>query len=196
MVRDSDSDSSVISSSLSAVTSAAAAPLLHRGGTRRGRTSAGAARRRSGRHRADAFPAASGGERHVTKRVGPFPRQESINLLQEFVIDPAIQGVPSKLRLCYVDLDFECSTVCLTLLGLMGIWQKWLGSWARWWNTEIKVNPTQVSAHQGTPCSFGESVPSQSKGPLRDWLTLLRSLCFRRTKSNAKGSEFTCKSSS
>ena len=127
MVRDSDSDSSVISSSLSAVTSAAAAPLLHRGGTRRGRTSAGAARRRSGRHRADAFPAASGEERHVTKRVGPFPRQESINLLQECVIDPAIQRVPSKLRLCYVDLDFECSTVCLTLLGLMGIWQKWPG---------------------------------------------------------------------
>ena len=115
------------SSSLSAVTSAAAAPLLHRGGTRRGRTSAGAARRRSGRHRADAFPAASGEERHVTKRVGPFPRQESINLLQECVIDPAIQRVPSKLRLCYVDLDFECSTVCLTLLGLMGIWAEAAG---------------------------------------------------------------------
>ena len=22
----------------------------------------------------------------------------------------------------------------------MGIWQKRLGSWARWWNTDIKVN--------------------------------------------------------
>ena len=30
------------------------------------------------------------------------------------------------------------------LLGQMGIWQKWLGSWARWWNTQIIVNPTQV----------------------------------------------------
>ena len=38
---------------------------------------------------------------------------------------------------------FECSTVCPTLLGLIGIWQKWLGSWASWWNTETKVNPTQ-----------------------------------------------------
>ena len=26
----------------------------------------------------------------------------------------------------------------------MGIWQKWLGSWTRWWNTKIKVNPTQL----------------------------------------------------
>ena len=33
----------------------------------------------------------------------------------------------------------------------MGIWKKRLGSWARWWNTEIKVNPTQVSAHLGHP---------------------------------------------
>ena len=57
-----------------------------------------------------------------------------------------IQGVPSELRLGFVDLDFECSTVCPTLPGLMGIWQKRLGSWERWWDTEIKVNPTQVSA--------------------------------------------------
>ena len=38
-----------------------------------------------------------------------------------------VQGVPSELRLGFVDLDFECSTVCPTLLGLMGIWQKRLG---------------------------------------------------------------------
>ena len=63
----------------------------------------------------------------------------------------ALQGVPSERRLGFVDFDFECSTVCPTLLGLMGIWQKRLGSWARWWNTEIKVNPTQVSAHLGHP---------------------------------------------
>ena len=58
-----------------------------------------------------------------------------------------VQGLPSELRLGFVDLDYGCSTVCSTLLGLMGIWQKRLGSWARWWNTEIKVNLTQVSAH-------------------------------------------------
>ena len=49
----------------------------------------------------------------------------------------------------FVDFDFECSTVCPTLLVLMGIWQKRLGSWARWWITEMKVNPTQVYEHMG-----------------------------------------------
>ena len=68
-----------------------------------------------------------------------------------------IQGDPSDLRLGFVDLDFEYSTVCLILLELMGIWQKRLDRWARWWNTEIKVNSTQVSAHLGHPvvCSRG-----------------------------------------
>ena len=62
-----------------------------------------------------------------------------------------VQGVPSELRLGFADLDFKCSTVCPTLLGLMGIWQKRLSSWARWWHTEIKVNPTKVSADLGHP---------------------------------------------
>ena len=39
---------------------------------------------------------------------------------------------------------FECSTVCPILLGLVEIWQKRLGSWTRWWNIQIKVNPNQV----------------------------------------------------
>ena len=38
----------------------------------------------------------------------------------------SVQGVPSELRLGFVDLDFKCSTVCPTMLGLMGIWQKQL----------------------------------------------------------------------
>ena len=63
----------------------------------------------------------------------------------------AVQGVPSELRMGFVDLNFDCSSICLTLLGLMGIWQKWLVSWARWWNTEIKVNPTQVYEHMVSP---------------------------------------------
>ena len=33
----------------------------------------------------------------------------------------------------------------------MGIWQKWLGRWARWWNTQIKVNPTQVIDQMNHP---------------------------------------------
>ena len=37
-------------------------------------------------------------------------------------------------NLGWVVMDFDCSTVCPILLGLVGIWQKWLSSWARWWN--------------------------------------------------------------
>ena len=43
-------------------------------------------------------------------------------------------------NLGWVDLNFDYSTVCLILPGLMGVWQKWLGSWARWWNSQIQVN--------------------------------------------------------
>ena len=32
-----------------------------------------------------------------------------------------VQSVPSELRLGFVDLDFKCSTVCPTLIGLMGM---------------------------------------------------------------------------
>ena len=35
-------------------------------------------------------------------------------------------------NLGWVDLDFDCYTVCPILLRLVGIWQKWLSSWARW----------------------------------------------------------------
>ena len=41
-------------------------------------------------------------------------------------------------------MGFECSTVCTVLPRLMGIWQKRMDKWARWWNTQIKVNPTHV----------------------------------------------------
>ena len=41
-------------------------------------------------------------------------------------------------NLGWVDLNFDYSTVCLILLGLMGVWQKRMGSWARWWNSQIK----------------------------------------------------------
>ena len=43
-----------------------------------------------------------------------------------------------------VDLDCECYTICLLQSGLGEIWQKRLGSWTRWWNTRIQVNPTKV----------------------------------------------------
>ena len=54
-------------------------------------------------------------------------------------------------NLGWVDLNFDYSTVCLILPGLMGVWQKRLGSWARWWNSQIQVNRTQVRDQMGHP---------------------------------------------
>ena len=51
----------------------------------------------------------------------------------------------------WVDLAFECSTVCPILQGLMGIWQKRLGRWPRWFNIQIKVKPTQDHEWVGHP---------------------------------------------
>ena len=51
----------------------------------------------------------------------------------------------------WVEFDISCSTVCPVLLGLMGIWQKWLGSWVSRWNIEFKVKPTQVSEQMKHP---------------------------------------------
>ena len=51
----------------------------------------------------------------------------------------------------WVDLGFECSTVCSTLPGLMWIWQRHLCNWARWSNIQIKVNQTLVHEQMGHP---------------------------------------------
>ena len=51
-----------------------------------------------------------------------------------------VKGVPSARGLGLLDLDFEHSTVSPILLRLMGIWQKRLGNWARWWNTERPIS--------------------------------------------------------
>ena len=47
-------------------------------------------------------------------------------------------------NLGWVNSEFESSTVCQVLLGLMRICQKCLASLARWLNKQVKVNPTQV----------------------------------------------------
>ena len=52
-----------------------------------------------------------------------------------------IQGDSSNHGLGWVYLNFECSTVCPILLGLLGIWQKQLG---KTMNIQIKVNWTRV----------------------------------------------------
>ena len=51
--------------------------------------------------------------------------------------------------LSWVNSDFECSTVCLLLPGLMEIWQKRLGNWVRWWKIQIQINPIQVHEQMG-----------------------------------------------
>ena len=54
-------------------------------------------------------------------------------------------------NLGWVDMNFDYSTVCLILPGLMGVWQKRLGIWARWWNSQIQVKRTQVRDQMGHP---------------------------------------------
>ena len=56
-----------------------------------------------------------------------------------------VQGVSSGHAPGLVDFDFGCSTNCQILHRLMGIWRKWLGSRATWWNIGIKVNPTRTT---------------------------------------------------
>ena len=53
----------------------------------------------------------------------------------------SVQGDSSARRPVWVDLDMSCPG----LLGMMGIWQKRLCSWARWGNTKIKVNPKIIA---------------------------------------------------
>ena len=49
-------------------------------------------------------------------------------------------------NLGWVDFDLGCSTLCLVLPGLMGNWQSWLSSWARWGNI-----PNQSQPNPGSP---------------------------------------------
>ena len=62
-----------------------------------------------------------------------------------------IQGVPSARGLSWIDLHFECFTVCLILSGLTGIWQMRLG--------KMVEHPNQTKSNSGarpdgTPCSY------------------------------------------
>ena len=68
-------------------------------------------------------------------------------------------------NLGWVDLNFDYSTVCLILPGLMGVWQKRLGSWARWWNSQIQVNRTQVRDQMGHPVHIFRSHARDDEKP-------------------------------
>ena len=52
--------------------------------------------------------------------------------------------------------EFDCSTVYLILLGLVGIWQKWLSIWARWWNIPNKSQPNPGWPGDVSPCTYNE----------------------------------------
>ena len=56
-------------------------------------------------------------------------------------------------NLGWVDLDFDCSTLCLVLPGLLGNWQNWLSSWARWWNIPNLSPPNPGLPGDGSPCT-------------------------------------------
>ena len=45
-----------------------------------------------------------------------------------------VQGEADELVHGWDDIDLSHSTVCLVLLGQMGIWQNRLGRGAKWWN--------------------------------------------------------------
>ena len=47
-------------------------------------------------------------------------------------------------NLGWVKYDFGCSILCLVQPGLMGNWQNWLSSWARWWNIIDQSQPNPL----------------------------------------------------
>ena len=97
--------------------------------------------------------------RRLPRPVGLLPARLSARDAQDRLPGRAHKAVGKDLyrvahlvaNLGWVDLNFDYSTVCLILPGLMGVWQKRLGSWARWWNCQIQVNRTQVRDQMGQP---------------------------------------------
>ena len=55
----------------------------------------------------------------------------------------------------WVDYDFGYSSVCLVLLGQMGIWQKRLVNRAKKWNIiKLKSQPNQGTQKLEPPCTY------------------------------------------
>ena len=68
-----------------------------------------------------------------------------------------VEGVPFDRRLGWIDFILERSNLFSFLLRLMRTKEKWMGRWASWWNTKVKVNPTEVN---------------EQTGPVETWTTL------------------------
>ena len=78
----------------------------------------------------------------------------------------------SVFRSCsWADLDFECSTVCPILLGLMGMCQKRLQDGG---TAQIKVNPTQVRQEMGHPVQSKRELWSPRRKSGQQILRILR----------------------
>ena len=74
-------------------------------------------------------------------------------------------------HLRWVDSEFGRSTACPVLLGQLGVCQNWLGSWAREWNIQIKVNPTMVRDHQSPRRVHKAKAYTRDKSQLSGQLT-------------------------
>ena len=66
------------------------------------------------------------------------------------IFEGYLQGVPSSRGLGWVDLNFQCSTVCPIRPGLIGVWQKRLGKMAEHPNISQSI---PVPGAHGTPCT-------------------------------------------
>ena len=58
----------------------------------------------------------------------------------------------------WVDYDFGHSSVCLVLLGQMGIWQNRPVNRARWWNIKNQSQPNQGTQPPESTCTRIENV--------------------------------------
>ena len=82
-----------------------------------------------------------------------------------------VQGVPCARRLGFVDLDFECSTVCLTLLVLTEFGRSGCAAWQDGveHRNQSQPNPTQVYGHMDRPVFPAESPRFASCCTRSDW---------------------------
>ena len=62
---------------------------------------------------------------------------------------------------CWVYFDFSCSTVCPVLLGVMGIWQKRLGSWAKMAEHPNQSQPNPGLRADESPCTHVSTLFTQ-----------------------------------
>ena len=82
-----------------------------------------------------------------------------------------MQGVPSERTLGFVDLYFECSTVCLTLHGPIGNLAEVAGQLGKMVEHRNQIQPNPGLRAHGTPCSADDKcfVVHNSVISVYDW---------------------------